>query len=114
MTRLLILCAAAALCGGLGPAHALAQSPRTGDTSRDRAGRYTITAVPPGSLTVPATMIGFAGKRWFDMVRRGPEYFLAAQSRDPTATDPQPTDMLWPVPQAQIDLNPQLTPNREQ
>jgi hypothetical protein len=40
------------------------------------------------------------GKRWFDMVRR-----------DPTATDEQPTDMLWPIPQTQRDLNPQLTQN---
>src|SRR5919112_1131953 len=55
--------------------------------------------------------LAFEGKRWFDMVRRGADYFLAAQAQDPTATDPQPTDMLWPIPQAQIDLNPQLTQN---
>ncbi len=51
------------------------------------------------------------GKRWFDMVRRGPAYFLASLAKDPTATDEQATDMLWPIPQTQIDLNPQLTPN---
>ncbi len=51
------------------------------------------------------------GKRWFDMVRRGPAYFMASLSRDPTATDEQPTDMLWPIPQTQRDLNPQLTQN---
>ena len=51
------------------------------------------------------------GKRWFDMVRRGSAYFLASLSRDPTATDEQPTDMLWPIPQTQRDLNPQLTQN---
>jgi starch-binding outer membrane protein, SusD/RagB family len=55
--------------------------------------------------------LAFEGKRWFDMVRRGADYFLAAEARDPTATDPQPTDMLWPIPQAQIDLNPQLAQN---
>jgi starch-binding outer membrane protein, SusD/RagB family len=55
--------------------------------------------------------LAFEGKRWFDMVRRGADYFLAAQANDPTATDPQATDMLWPIPQAQIDLNPQLTQN---
>jgi starch-binding outer membrane protein, SusD/RagB family len=55
--------------------------------------------------------LAFEGKRWFDMVRRGAEYFLAAEAQDPTATDPQATDMLWPIPQAQIDLNPQLTQN---
>ena len=55
--------------------------------------------------------LAFESKRWFDMVRRGADYFLAAEARDPTATDPQPTDMLWPIPQAQIDLNPQLAQN---
>ena len=51
------------------------------------------------------------GKRWFDMVRRGSAYFTASLSRDPTAADVQPTDMLWPIPQTQRDLNPQLTQN---
>jgi hypothetical protein len=55
--------------------------------------------------------LAFEGKRWFDLVRRGWEFFHAALTRDPTATDVQQTDMLWPVPQAQIDLNPQLTQN---
>ena len=53
----------------------------------------------------------FEGKRWFDMVRRGFAYFSAALAKDPTATDVQQTDMLWPIPQPQIDLNPQLTQN---
>jgi hypothetical protein len=53
----------------------------------------------------------FEGKRWFDLVRRGPEYFTASLRRDPTAIDVQPTDMLWPIPQVQIDLNPQLVQN---
>lgn len=51
------------------------------------------------------------GKRWFDMVRRGSAYFLASLAKDPTATDAQATDMLWPIPQTQRDLNPQLTQN---
>ena len=51
------------------------------------------------------------GKRWFDMVRRGPAYFLASLAKDPTATDEQATDMLWPIPPTQRDLNPPLTPN---
>jgi hypothetical protein len=51
------------------------------------------------------------GKRWFDMVRRGQAYFLASLAKDPTATDVQATDMLWPIPQTQRDLNSQLTQN---
>lgn len=55
--------------------------------------------------------LAFEGDRWFDMVRRGWDYFRTALERDPTATDVDETDMLWPVPQVQIDLNPQLTQN---
>jgi starch-binding outer membrane protein, SusD/RagB family len=55
--------------------------------------------------------LAFEGKRWFDMVRRGWDYFRAALANDPTATDVQQTDMLWPIPQGQIDLNPALTQN---
>ena len=55
--------------------------------------------------------LAFESKRWFDMVRRGWDYFRTALARDPTATDVQQTDMLWPIPQVQIDLNPALTQN---
>ena len=55
--------------------------------------------------------LAFEGKRWFDMVRRGSAYFLAAEAKDPTTTDAKATDMLWPIPQSQIDLNKQLTQN---
>jgi starch-binding outer membrane protein, SusD/RagB family len=55
--------------------------------------------------------LAFEGKRWFDLVRRGWDYFRAALSKDPTATDVQQTDMLWPIPQGQIDINPALTQN---
>jgi starch-binding outer membrane protein, SusD/RagB family len=55
--------------------------------------------------------LAFEGKRWFDMVRRGFDYFRAALQKDATATDIQQTDMLLPLPQAQLDLNPALTQN---
>jgi hypothetical protein len=55
--------------------------------------------------------LAFEGKRWFDMVRRGWDYFRTALANDPTATDVQQTDMLLPIPQGQIDLNPSLTQN---
>jgi starch-binding outer membrane protein, SusD/RagB family len=51
------------------------------------------------------------GKRYFDMVRRGKDYFLAALKNDPTATGGGAEDMIWPIPQAQIDVNPHLTQN---
>jgi len=48
-----------------------------------------------------------------DLVRQGFPAFQAAESSDPTviATNIQPTRMVWPIPQAQIDLNPALTQN---
>ena len=55
--------------------------------------------------------LAFEAKRWFDMVRRGEAYFRAALSMDPSATDAQPTDMLWPIPQFEIDVNSNLTQN---
>jgi hypothetical protein len=55
--------------------------------------------------------LAFEGKRWFDLVRRGWTYFSAALANDPTATDVQQTDMRWPIPQAQIDVNPKLMQN---
>jgi starch-binding outer membrane protein, SusD/RagB family len=57
--------------------------------------------------------LAFEGKRWFDLVRQGFPAFQAAESTDPTviAANIQPTRMVWPIPQAQIDLNPNLTQN---
>jgi hypothetical protein len=55
--------------------------------------------------------LAFEGKRWFDMVRRGWTYFSTALLNDPTATNVRQIDMLWPIPQAQIDVNPKLTQN---
>jgi starch-binding outer membrane protein, SusD/RagB family len=55
--------------------------------------------------------LAFESKRWFDMVRRGRDYFLASLQRDPTATSADANDMLWPIPQSQIDVNPALTQN---
>lgn len=51
-------------------------------------------------------------KRWFDLVRRGEAYFMSQiMQNDPIATDVEPTDVLFPVPQAEIDLNPSLSQN---
>jgi hypothetical protein len=57
--------------------------------------------------------LAYEGKRWFDLVRQGFPVFQAAEATDPTVipTNIQPTRMVWPIPQAQIDLNPQLTQN---
>jgi hypothetical protein len=51
------------------------------------------------------------GKRWFDLVRRGEQYFIEHLRLDPEATNLEPTDLLWPIPQSEIDLNPALTQN---
>jgi len=57
--------------------------------------------------------LAYEGKRWFDLVRQGFPTFQAAETTDPTviAANVQPTRMVWPIPQAQIDLNKQLTQN---
>jgi hypothetical protein len=57
--------------------------------------------------------LAFEGKRWFDLVRQGFTAFQTAEAADPTviAANIQPTRMVWPIPQAQIDLNPGLTQN---
>jgi starch-binding outer membrane protein, SusD/RagB family len=57
--------------------------------------------------------LAYEGKRWFDLVRQGFPVFQAAETTDPTVitANVQPTRMVWPVPQAQIDLNPKLTQN---
>ena len=51
------------------------------------------------------------GKRWFDLVRRGEGYFLTSMAKDKYATGADAKDMLWPIPQAQIDINPILAQN---
>jgi hypothetical protein len=56
--------------------------------------------------------LAYEGKRWFDLVRQGFPVFQAALQTDPTATNVVATRMLWPIPQAQIDLNPKLTQNQ--
>jgi hypothetical protein len=57
--------------------------------------------------------LAFEGKRWFDLVRQGFNVFQTAEATDPTVipANIQPTRMVWPIPQAQIDLNPNLTQN---
>jgi hypothetical protein len=58
--------------------------------------------------------LAMEGKRWFDLVRRGADYFKAQETaNDPTsvAANLTATKLLWPVPQSQIDLNPELTQN---
>ena len=46
-------------------------------------------------------------------MRQGFPVFQAAESTDPTVIpgNVQPTRMLWPIPQVQIDLNKELTQN---
>jgi hypothetical protein len=58
--------------------------------------------------------LSFESKRWFDLVRRGFDYFRSELlANDPTAVAANITaeKMLWPIPQSQIDINPQLEQN---
>jgi hypothetical protein len=94
--------------------------------ARARNGTGTENRAAPADLAVSLTDVetrtaifnerkwelAYEGKRWFDLVRQGFAAFQAAEQTDPTATNIQSTRMLWPIPQAQIDLNPKLIQNQ--
>ena len=75
------------------------------------AGALTQSAVREALFTERRLELAFEGDRWFDLVRRGPDFFVTQLKNDSTATDVQPTDMLWPIPQTELDVNPNLTQN---
>lgn len=77
----------------------------------DYAGPLTKEAVRDTIFEERRIEMAFEGDRWFDLVRRGWDFFSAQLAKDPTATDVQETDMLWPIPQGEIDLNPDLAQN---
>ena len=51
------------------------------------------------------------GMRWFDLSRRGGTYLYDALKKIPAKTGAAVKDTLYPIPQAEIDLNPLLTQN---
>lgn len=51
------------------------------------------------------------GQRWFDLVRRGGEYYLAAQHKIAAHAAASLTDTLYPIPITEIQLDPLLTQN---
>lgn len=92
---------------------------RNGDgsgTASEQPANYT---GPFGQDTVRAVIfqerrweLAYECKRWFDLVRRGEEYFTSElEAHDPFATNLESTDMRWPVPQSELDVNPSLTQN---
>jgi tetratricopeptide (TPR) repeat protein len=51
-------------------------------------------------------------KRWFDLVRRGEDYFMSEiEAHDPQSEGLEPTDMRWPIPQTEIDAAGDLGQN---
>ncbi|MEO5590746.1 MAG: RagB/SusD family nutrient uptake outer membrane protein [Gemmatimonadaceae bacterium] len=90
---------------------------RNGTGTENRAqpanysGALTQSAVRDAIIEERRIETVFEGDRWFDLIRRGPAYFLNAMKRDPHATDVSATDMLWPIPQRAIDANSNLTQN---
>ena len=87
----------------------------TGNENRPQPANYsgpmTQDAVRDAIIEERRIETVFEGDRWFDLIRRGPAYFLNAMKRDPYATDVTATDMLWPIPQRAIDANSNLTQN---
>lgn len=88
----------------------------TGSQSRRQPANYTgamnQAAVREAIFQERAWELAHEGKRWFDLVRRGESYFMSQiAAHDPAATDLEPTDMLWPIPQYEIDRVPLLTQN---
>ncbi|ACU62745.1 RagB/SusD family nutrient uptake outer membrane protein [Chitinophaga pinensis] len=51
------------------------------------------------------------GNRWFDLSRRGGSYLYDALKKLPAKTGAALKDTLFPIPQAEIDINNQLTNN---
>jgi hypothetical protein len=51
------------------------------------------------------------GLRWFDLVRRGPAYYLAAQLKIAAHSAAAAKDTLYPIPITEIQLDPLLTQN---
>ncbi|HEY1215980.1 MAG TPA: RagB/SusD family nutrient uptake outer membrane protein, partial [Bryobacteraceae bacterium] len=51
------------------------------------------------------------GQRWFDLVRRGGDYYLAAQHRIAQHAAARLADTLYPIPITEIQLDPLLTQN---
>lgn len=90
------------------------------DRVRARAGMRTLTLAKPGLLKVPfleqlkherITELTGEGWRWADLLRWG-DLSPALQTRDADFTGfVVGKDDYYPIPQADIDLNPNLTPN---
>lgn len=87
------------------------------DSIRQRAGLPLISIVNPG-ISVDDLITSIqqerrielfieGGHRWFDLKRRGKAYETLSVIKPGWKT----TNELWPVPQAQIDLNPSLSQN---
>jgi hypothetical protein len=59
--------------------------------------------------------LAFEGHRWFDLVRTGKALDVMNSQKDgqgnPLNYDVQPYQLIYPIPQEQIDLNPFLTQN---
>jgi len=59
--------------------------------------------------------LAFEGHRWFDLIRTGKALDVMNSQKDgqgnPLNYDVQPYQLIYPVPQEQIDLNPFLTQN---
>ncbi len=61
--------------------------------------------------------LAFEGHRWFDLKRTGKSIEILSQQRDaagnllPYVSNLNQNRLLWPIPQAQLDNNPNLTQN---
>jgi hypothetical protein len=51
------------------------------------------------------------GQRWFDLVRRGGDYYVAAQHKIAQHAAASLVDTLYPIPVTEIQLDPLLTQN---
>jgi hypothetical protein len=82
------------------------------NTIRTRAGVDSSTAPDQASLLLAIEKervleLSFEGQRWFDLVRTGRADAVLGALKPATW---QPTDVLLPVPQQEINLNPALLP----
>jgi hypothetical protein len=74
-------------------------------------GPLTQAAVREAILQERGWELAFEGKRWFDLVRQGPDYFMAKLKLDPGATQLTANKMLLPIPSQELQLDRNLTQN---
>lgn len=77
----------------------------------DYAGPASREAVREAIFDERRWELAHEGKRWFDMVRRGEDYWMTQLQENAPQAEPAPHKMLLPIPQTEINQNTALEQN---